>query len=121
MSVYIIINKYNQNDQYQRREIRNVRSEDVPEIDKYELIRALGQTKNGKSPGEGQITSEMLKMGGDKILESVQILLNKCLREGKIPNKWQTAVVIMLYKKSDRDNINNYRSQTTKYHTCTSY
>lgn len=87
----------------------NVGSEDVPEIAKQEIQAALKQMKNRKCPGEDRITCEMLKMGGAIIENSIQILLNKCLQEGKIPDAWQNAEVILLFKKGDNSNIENYR------------
>lgn len=89
--------------------ICNVGSEDIPEISKQEIQAALKQMKNRKSPGEDRITCEMLKMGGVVIEKSLQILLNKCLQEGKIPDAWQNAEVILLFKKGDNSNIENYR------------
>lgn len=89
--------------------ICNVGSEDVPEISGQEIQAALKQMKNRKSPGEDRVTSEMMKIGGAVVEKSLRILLNKCLREGKIPNEWQNAEVILLFKKGDNTNIENYR------------
>lgn len=89
--------------------ILNVGSEDMLEITPSEIKYALQQMKNGKSPGEDQITSEMLKMGGETLIEAVKILINKCLMEGRIPEPWKNAEIILLYKKGDHTNIENYR------------
>jgi len=86
-----------------------VGSEEVPEINIGELEIALHQMKNLKCPGEVQITCEMIKIGSETLMEHVRLLLNECLTEGKIPTKWQNAEVILLYKKRDRNNIDNYR------------
>jgi len=37
--------------------------------------------KNRKAPGEDKITAEMLKMEGNKLEETIRLLLNKCLLE----------------------------------------
>lgn len=89
--------------------ICNVGSEDIPEISKQEIKAALRQMKNRKSPGEDRITCEMLKMGGVVIERSLQILLNKCLLEGNIPDTWKNAEMVLLFKKGDNGNIENYR------------
>lgn len=89
--------------------IANVGSEDMPDIDKAEIRLALRQMKNRKSPGEDQITTEMIKMGGETLEEAVIILLNKCLHQGKIPKAWHNAEVILLFKKGDIANMENYR------------
>ena len=89
--------------------ILNVGSEDIPEITIAEIRAALKQMKNRKSPGEDRITSEMLKLGGKIVEQATQILLNKCLKEEKIPDDWINAEVIILFKKGDISNIENYR------------
>lgn len=89
--------------------ITNVGSEELPEITTVEITHALKQMKNRKAPGEDQITSEMLKAGGRTLLEALRILTNKCMFEGKIPKKWKNAEVIILHKKGDTTNIENYR------------
>lgn len=65
--------------------------------------------KNGRAPGEDGITTEMLKYGGAVTIESIKILLNKCLSEGRIPDTWKNAQVVLLYKKGDKLKIDNYR------------
>lgn len=74
-------------------------SEEIPEISLQEIDYALRKMKNGKSPGEDQITSEMLKMGGKVLKEAVGMLLNKCLKEGRIPESRNNAEIVLIYKK----------------------
>lgn len=66
--------------------ILNVSSEDMPEITSSEIKYALQQMKDGKSTGADQITSEILKMGGETLIEAMKVLLNRCLIEGKYLN-----------------------------------
>lgn len=87
----------------------NVGSEEMPEISISELRTAIGQLKKEKAPGEDGITNEMLKIGGKTLEEAILILLNKCLEEGKTPEAWQNAEVIILFKKGDATNLENYR------------
>lgn len=47
--------------------------------------------KTGGSPGKDWITIEVLKTGGNILLGTVLILLNKRLNEGKIPMKRELA------------------------------
>ena len=86
--------------------ILNVGSEDIPEITIAEIQAALKQINKQKIPGEDRITSEMLKMGGKIVEQATQILLNKCLKE---EDNWINAEVIILFKKGDISNIENYR------------
>lgn len=91
------------------RHILNVGSEDLPEITQAEIRNALQQMKDGKAAGEDRISTEMLKMGGPTLQEAIKTLLNKCLAEGKIPKSWKNAEVILIHKKGDNTNIENYR------------
>lgn len=59
--------------------ILNVGSEEIPPITHEEIIDTLKLMKNRKCPGEDRITIEMLRMGGETLIEAIQILLNKCL------------------------------------------
>ena len=36
-------------------------------------------------------------------------LFNRCLSEGRVPENWKNASVVILYKKSDKKGIKNYR------------
>lgn len=58
---------------------------------------------------EDRTTSEMLKLGGDTLLQSLKVFYNKGLEEGKIPTDWQNAEVILSFKKGDNTDIKNYR------------
>ncbi|XP_050306271.1 uncharacterized protein LOC126743285 [Anthonomus grandis grandis] len=64
-------------------EIRNVGSEDIPEVKRSELRKALKQMDC--------------------------LLLNKCISEEKIPESWQNAEVVLIFKIGDNTNIANYR------------
>lgn len=61
----------------------SVNSENISDIDAEK--NHTGPKTNGKLPGEDHITSDMLKLGGHTLLEIIKILLNKCLRYGRIP------------------------------------
>ncbi|XP_067005668.2 uncharacterized protein [Anabrus simplex] len=63
--------------------------------------------------------NEMLKLGGKDLLEAVRILVNKCINSGRIPEYWNNAEVRLLFKKGDKENLENYHpfrsmEETTK-------
>jgi len=86
-----------------------VGSEELKAIDGPELRAAMNQLKNCKAPGKDRITSEMLKIGGETLENAILALLNKCLEKSKILDAWQNAEIILLFKKGDRANMENYR------------
>lgn len=69
---------------------------EIPEIDTTELIKALNEMKNNKSPCKDCITAEMLNIAGEQLGENVKILLIY----GKISEAWENTKVILLYKKT---------------------
>ncbi|KAL0839312.1 hypothetical protein ABMA28_016056 [Loxostege sticticalis] len=102
-----------------RSKIRNIGSEEIPDIDSDEIWNALSKVKSGKAGGEDGIVPEMLKEGGESLIAELADLFNRCLSEGNIPKNWENAIVILLYKKGCKADLNNYRpisllSQTYK-------
>jgi len=74
-----------------------------------ELMNAIKTSKNRKATGADQINMELLKYGGLLLHLRILHLINQCWLESKIPATWQTAQIISLFKKGDRNNCENYR------------
>ena len=63
-----------------------------------------------KSPGIDGITSEMLKYGGESIIEWLTRVCMVCLARGEVPLDWRRAIIVPFYKgKGDRNECKNYR------------
>jgi hypothetical protein len=79
-------------------------------ITKEEVIGRVRKLKNGKSPGIDGITGEMIKNGGENVIDWIWKLCNKAFAEGIVPKDWSRAVIVPLYKgKGDKGNCRNYR------------
>ena len=76
--------------------IKNVGSEELPDITKEEVKAAVIEMKNRKSPGEDGVPIEAIKLGGDTLVSAITALFNKCLESEKIPKAWQNAVITLL-------------------------
>ena len=75
-----------------------------------DVRKAVKKLKGGKSPGVDTITSEMLKCGGECLLEWLRGVCNACTVEGKVMNYWMRAIIVPIYKgKGDRSECKNYR------------
>ena len=75
-----------------------------------DVRKAVKKLKKGKSPGVDGITSEMLKYGGECLLEWLTRVCKVCVSEEKVPNDWIRAIIVPLYKgKGDRSDCKNYR------------
>ena len=79
-------------------------------ITKEEIKDALRKVKRGKSAGLDGVSGEMLKEGGDSMIEWLERLFMVCWRNGEVPQDWQDACVVPIYKgKGDKRDCGNYR------------
>ena len=74
-----------------------------------EVKKALKGMQRGKAAGEDQVTSDLLKDGGEIMLEKLATLYTKCLSTGRIPESWKNANIILIHKKGDVKDLKNYR------------
>ena len=73
------------------------------EISVEDVRKAVKKLKGGKPPGVDGITSEMLKCGGECLLERLRGVCNVCILEEKVPNDWMRAIIV------PRSECKNYR------------
>ena len=57
----------------------------------------------------------VLKDGWEPIVQMFTNMFNRCLREGKLPNSWKDASVIIIHQKGDTTDIR--KLQTDKLAT----
>lgn len=87
-----------------------------------ELEAALKKMKNGKSPGEDNLAIELLKEGGNQLIEQVLEVINGCWREGEVPAEWGKSIIVPIYKKKgDSGQCNNYRGISLMDHIAKLY
>ncbi|CAG9826797.1 unnamed protein product [Diabrotica balteata] len=65
--------------------------------------------KNGRSPGPGNISVEILKAGGPLLIEIITFLINQCCQQIKLPSEWKTAHQVSIFKKGNRNDPNYYK------------
>lgn len=73
------------------------------------ISRALAKEKDGKSPGQDEIRSEMIKALGEVGIDWLELLFNKMYIEKKVPNDFLKLVLIPIPKKGDLRKCGNYR------------
>ena len=92
------------------RRMYEVGAQHVIDISVDDVRKAIKKLKNGKSPGVDGITSEMLRYGGDCMVEWLTRVCRVCLDEGRVPDDWIRAVIVPIYKgKGDKCECKNYR------------
>ena len=72
-------------------------------------MNEINKLKNKKSVGIDGISVQILKSCADILIQTITYIINKSIKEGKVPSSWKIAKVIPLHKKGDKSNPDNYR------------
>lgn len=105
--------KQNKEENTNETEIENQRGEEkTEEIKMEELINVIKKLKNGKTPGNDKITTEMIKNLGETGREILLQIINKAWKNEKIPEEWGIALIKPIHKKGDKQTCENYRGIT---------
>ncbi len=60
--------------------------------------------------GMDGITKEMLKYGGDVMVEWMLLIWGRAWKKGEVPDDWKKAIIVPLYKgKGRRSECSSYR------------
>ena len=79
-------------------------------ITRDEVVDRVRKLKNGKSAGIDGITGEMIKNGGEKVIDWIWKLCSRAFVEGVVPKDWRRAVIVPFYKgKGVKGICKNYR------------
>ena len=73
---------------------------------------SIGRAKNNKAPGIDTITNELLKNGGDDLIYSLTDMFNRLLFLESSPIEWNKGIIVPIFKKGARNDLNNYRGIT---------
>ena len=65
--------------------------------------------KAGKAGGFDGITGEMLKQGGEDMIELTWVLIREIFEAEYIPSDWSKGLIYPLFKGGERKNPDNYR------------
>ena len=85
-------------------------TQDQEQISREEVEKAINSLKIGKAAGVDGITAEMLKYGGESVIEWMHRVCQMAWEEGRVPDDWTKAVIIPVYKgKGDRNECGSHR------------
>ena len=79
-------------------------------ITKEEVRNAISSLKNNKAPGSDLITAEVLKAGGEPIVNTLHLIFTKILKEETTPIHFSTMLITPVHKKGDKSMPQNYRA-----------
>ena len=70
----------------------------------------MGKLKNGKAAGKNEITVEIIKGGGDRVVGWIWWLFKMAFGNDIVSEDWISAVIVPLYKgKGEMTECKNYR------------
>jgi hypothetical protein len=88
------------------------------QIDTGEVRQALKAMKKGKSGGESEVVTELLKAGKGALAGHITKLFNKIWQDNVIPEDWRKGTIIPVYKKKGDSLVcANYRPVKLLEHT----
>ena len=95
------------------KELIKIGSREIDEVEVEELTiedvkKAVRNLKNNKAPGTDGVHPELIKYGGNKLLNRICELVRQIWEEGRIPEEWKETVIVPIYKKGDRGRCENY-------------
>lgn len=74
-----------------------------------EIEKAVRTQKPDKAPGSDGISNEFLILNKNHLIPILKHIFNQVLQTETIPYQWTTSSIVLLHKKGDKNNINNYR------------
>ena len=89
--------------------VEDLATTDTTEVTREEVEVAVRKLKNGKAPGSDEIVAELVKNGGQVMVDWLWELLREVWRTKRVPQDWKNAILIPLHKKQSRKDCNNYR------------
>jgi len=79
------------------------------ELNIEDVKKAMRNLKNNKAPGTDGIHPELIRYGGNKLLNRMYELLRQIWEEERIPEEWTETIIVPIHKTGDRDRCENYR------------
>ena len=65
--------------------------------------------KNRKAPGGDEITTELLKLGGEEVVQYLAHLASLIWESESVPVEWMKQLMVPLHKKGSTQDCDNYR------------
>lgn len=92
-------------------EINQIEDDDQRgDITREEVLNAIKRMKVRKSPGVDDITAEVLRAGGEAMVNMLWRIFNKVWAAERVPRDWAKMLVTPIHKKGNKLEPSNYRA-----------
>ena len=81
-----------------------------------EVKNAVKTMKKGKSPGGDGLPVEIIRAGGECVLNKLLNIFNTAYITENVPSDWQKGVISPLFKRGEKTSCHNYRGITLLSH-----
>ena len=102
-------NLYKANENEPEIEILDTEHPEIPWFTEDEVNLARKKLKDQKAAGPDSIPSELIKCGGKKVVEVLTRIFNQILVLKTTPRAFKESEIVVLYKKKNPQDPNNYR------------
>ena len=83
--------------------VKDLSTTDTAEVTREEVEHAVNhKLKNGKAVGSDEIAAEVVKSGGQTMIDWLWELLKEVWKTEQVPQEWKNATLIPLYKKDQK-------------------
>ena len=82
---------------------------EIEEPTDQEIEEICKKMNNNKSTGENGIPAEIIKYGGNRLQQKINVLIKKVWRKKIMPEQWNKAIIYSIHKKGDKSECQNYR------------
>ncbi|KAL8561120.1 hypothetical protein ACOMHN_033703 [Nucella lapillus] len=80
-----------------------------PAILEREVTKAVKTSPKGKAAGDDGITTEAIHVCGETRIHWLTTIFQKAWEERKVPEDWQNAIVVPIWKKGGKKDCSTYR------------
>lgn len=89
-----------------------IKENDIEEVRREEVEKAIARLKRGKAAGHDEIEGEALKFGGEKVRKEMWEIVRRVWRGEGWPEDWKTGLIVPLVKKGVGKSVEEYRGIT---------
>ena len=76
---------------------------------KNDILLLIQGLNSNKAHGWDDISSKMIKICDESIVDPLYIIFKNCVERGIFPSKWKRANVTPIHKKDEKNLVKNYR------------